>query len=1139
MPSNTNLVQLSPADRQTVEAWLADFDTTWDENRLKARVRELPPAGSPLRLPALAEMVKLDLRHRWQAGQRARLEGYLKAYPELGTPATVAADVVLAEYEARCRAGAPDAWEKLASRFPRQVEALRRAKGGTQVPRPAGPPPAPASAEDARPTRSLRGSTNPGAQPTGAPELPEQFGRYRILQRLGQGGMGSVYLAHDSQLDRRVALKVPHFTAADGPDVLERFTREARAAATIDHPNVCPVYDVGTVNGISYVTMAYVEGKPLSELIREGKPLPQRPAAAVVRKLALALREAHQHGVIHRDLKPSNVMVNKRNEPVVMDFGLARRIGADDARLTKSGAILGTPAYMAPEQVRGEVKAVGPRSDIYSLGIILYELLTGELPFQGPTAAVLGQIMTQEPPPPVQLRPDLDAPLAAMCLKAMAKQPADRYASMAEFAAALSRYLKGEAGRADLPQAVPAGRALPQAVPAVPTAPGGEGAATQLLAKLAERLEAPPAPQPPANRHDGLRWWQLLGASVVILLILGGIAYIASRHGDTNVTVHTDVAVRLPEIKVPNPNVIIYLDGKQITVAQLNEPVSLKTGEDHKLVMKEGDKVLESRTFQVNKDDNNKTLTLPPPDPSELVQRLQGDLASKDPAVRRKAVQQILETGDRTAAGAMIVLLRDTEPDIRRRAAEILQRLGDQSAVQPLANRIGDDQWVYNDPEGGGKTAALQALTELAPDKVAGALLVALKSNNESVRAWACRCLAQEKDDETANGLIAALGDRVPAVRAAAAAALGGRRVAAAAPRLNELLSDRNGEVRRAAMGALTQTGGASAGALLRVLADPELPAVRVQAAAALQQLGDKAAVDGLVKRVGDDMWEYNDPDGGGKAAALQAVSALAKDRVGEALLGALRANKEPVRVWACGVLANQTGTSTTDGLIAVLQDTQPAVKAAAAYALGQRREKAAAEPLTKLLFDPDSKVREAAMGALTQTGGASVEALLHVLGDRQVPVVRRQAAEALRNTNLGDKKDGVVQALVMRVGDDLWEYNDPDGGGKAAALTTLRTLGPDRVGKALEGALGVTTKPKVREWACQEMAKEKDDATGRALKEKGVTDGEAVVRAAAAWALGERREASAQNDLTKLLSDPDAEVRRAAQKAIDNLTKK
>src|SRR5262249_2475853 len=153
-------------------------------------------------------------------------------------------------------------------------------------------------------------------------QLPEQFGRYRIKKRLGHGGMGAVYLAHDERLDRQVALKVPHFGPDIDPEILQRFYREARAAATFVHPNVCPIYDVDECDGVPYLTMAFIEGKPLADVIKSGKPLVQTQAAAVCRKIALALQEAHKRGIIHRDLKPGNIMINKRLEPVIMDFGL-------------------------------------------------------------------------------------------------------------------------------------------------------------------------------------------------------------------------------------------------------------------------------------------------------------------------------------------------------------------------------------------------------------------------------------------------------------------------------------------------------------------------------------------------------------------------------------------------------------------------------------------------------------------------------------------------------------------------------------------------------------------------------------------------------------------------------------------------
>lgn len=265
-----------------------------------------------------------------------------------------------------------------------------------------------------------------------------RFGRYTLQKILGKGGMGDVYLAHDAQLDRSVALKIPRFGASPRPGDEERFLREARAAAMLSHPNLCPVYDAGQIEGVWYLTMAYVEGKPLSELLRYDPLPPIHDAVQLVRQIALAMQEAHQRGVIHRDLKPANVMIDARGQPVIMDFGLARRgLETGDVRLTQSGVIMGTPAYMSPEQVNGAVSAMGATCDIYSLGVILYELLTGRPPFRGALGELMAQITSALPAPPAQFRPGLDPALEAICLKALAKKPAERFASMQEFAHAL------------------------------------------------------------------------------------------------------------------------------------------------------------------------------------------------------------------------------------------------------------------------------------------------------------------------------------------------------------------------------------------------------------------------------------------------------------------------------------------------------------------------------------------------------------------------------------------------------------------------------------------------------------------------------------------------------------------------------
>lgn len=275
-------------------------------------------------------------------------------------------------------------------------------------------------------------------------EMPEHFGRYHIDRLLGQGAMGSVYLAQDTQLNRNVALKVPQFSANGPADLIERFYREARSAATLTHPNICPVYDVGEHEGQHFISMGYIEGRPLADYVESGRQQPERKVAGVIRKLAQALQEAHDHGIIHRDLKPANIMIDRRNEPIVMDFGLARQADDQgDAKLTRDGTILGSPSYMSPEQVTGG--KLGPATDIYSLGVVLFEMLTGRTPFEGTVTSVIGQIMHTDAQPAIKLRTDITPGISAICAKAMAKKPEDRFASMKEFSSALGALLKGDA----------------------------------------------------------------------------------------------------------------------------------------------------------------------------------------------------------------------------------------------------------------------------------------------------------------------------------------------------------------------------------------------------------------------------------------------------------------------------------------------------------------------------------------------------------------------------------------------------------------------------------------------------------------------------------------------------------------------
>jgi serine/threonine protein kinase len=251
--------------------------------------------------------------------------------------------------------------------------------------------------------------------------------------------MGAVYLAHDTTLDRPVALKIPKFTGK--VDVAAaRFLCEARAAAGLQHPNICPIYDLGDVEGTHYLAMAFVAGEPLSARVGLDRPMDTEEAARIVRQLALAMQYAHDRGVIHRDLKPANVLIDDRGEPVIMDFGLARRPNPGGPQLTVQGDIMGTPAYMPPEQVAGDVARMGPASDVYSLGVVLYELLTGGPPFRGDLFALLAQVVADPPPLPSTRRSGLAPQFDAICRKALAKKPEERWKSMRALADVLAPF---------------------------------------------------------------------------------------------------------------------------------------------------------------------------------------------------------------------------------------------------------------------------------------------------------------------------------------------------------------------------------------------------------------------------------------------------------------------------------------------------------------------------------------------------------------------------------------------------------------------------------------------------------------------------------------------------------------------------
>lgn len=281
--------------------------------------------------------------------------------------------------------------------------------------------------------------------PPAAPATPgTMLDRFRLIQELGAGTNGKVFLAHDPKLGRDVAIKIPHPERLKSTYEVERFLRTARAAAQLRHENLCPIYEINDVPGNYFLVMAFIKGKPLGHFLSDHKRLPIRQAVLITKMLAVAMIEPHQKGIVHRDLKPDNIQIDEeRRAPVIMDFGLARFDQPDGPQLTHSGQLLGTPYYMSPEQALGDTDQIGPASDLYSLGVIFYEMLTGQRPITGRTVGeVLKNVHSQPPIPPSQHRPQIDQTLNDLCLKSIAKSAADRFASMAEFAKELSSYLK-------------------------------------------------------------------------------------------------------------------------------------------------------------------------------------------------------------------------------------------------------------------------------------------------------------------------------------------------------------------------------------------------------------------------------------------------------------------------------------------------------------------------------------------------------------------------------------------------------------------------------------------------------------------------------------------------------------------------
>ena len=292
-----------------------------------------------------------------------------------------------------------------------------------------------------RPEETLR--TGPNA-PTLAPDSRFQYiGTYRIVREISRGGMGIVFEAYQESLRRRVALKLILSGNFASDDLVQRFKSEAEAAARLDHPGIVPIFEIGQHEGLYYFSMGLVDGESVADRLRD-EPLPPKEAAKLLAEVCDAVAYAHSHGVIHRDLKPGNVLIDKAGNPRVTDFGLAKQLDTDN-ELTPSGHVLGTPAYMSPEQAMGNTQATGVLADVYSLGATLYAMLTGHPPFQAAsTIESLRQVIEREPLSPRLQNPRIPKDLETICLKCLRKETEQRYSSAQALAEDLRRFLSGQ-----------------------------------------------------------------------------------------------------------------------------------------------------------------------------------------------------------------------------------------------------------------------------------------------------------------------------------------------------------------------------------------------------------------------------------------------------------------------------------------------------------------------------------------------------------------------------------------------------------------------------------------------------------------------------------------------------------------------
>ena len=426
MSLTTERPRIADSDWDQIEATIAAFEGAWI-NGDRPSVANYLVEADPLRTAILIELVHAEIEFRLKAGEPARVESYLAAYPELRTRPGVVVDLIRAEWAIRARREADLSVDHYLARFPGLVDPLTAS--------PAGP----------RPNRSTELSPATLAPSTWLDTpLPRRLGKYELRQNVGGGGFGFVFRAWDTVSHRDVALKVPRLEVASSPVDVHHFLREARNAIHLRHANIVAIQEAGPIDGTVCLISEFIEGMTLADRLRVG-PLDVAEAVALMIPVLEALSHAHRRGIIHRDLKPSNILLDREEVPHLTDFGLAKR-ATGDSTLSPSGAsrvVIGTPSYMAPEQARGDSAGVDARSDVYTAGVVLYEMLTGSVPFRGRGRLLQVQIEEADPPPLRELNEEIPPDLETICLKALAKHPDARYRSAGAMADDLASFRAG------------------------------------------------------------------------------------------------------------------------------------------------------------------------------------------------------------------------------------------------------------------------------------------------------------------------------------------------------------------------------------------------------------------------------------------------------------------------------------------------------------------------------------------------------------------------------------------------------------------------------------------------------------------------------------------------------------------------